>query len=122
MVFTVTMFPVGDGVSILEPVTEVVDEIDRAGLPYQVTAGDTVIEGEWDDVLPVLRRAERRLRERHSRVFMLLTLDDRAGAGGRLQEAVEEVAGALHRVHVDRPPARTGLPGARQGRWRVPWR
>lgn len=57
-----------------------IDEIDRAGLHYKVTAADTVIEGTWVNVTPVLQRPEQRMRERHSRAFMLLTLDDHVGA------------------------------------------
>jgi uncharacterized protein (TIGR00106 family) len=95
MLFSVSMFPIGGGVSILDPVTEVVDEIDRAGLRYQVTAMDTVIEGSWDEVMPVLRRAEERLRAKHERVFLLLGVDDHVGANDRLLSAVEEVGRRL---------------------------
>jgi uncharacterized protein (TIGR00106 family) len=97
MLFTVTMFPVGAGASIRKPVAEVVDEIDRAGLPYELSAGDTVIEAPWEVVMPVIQRAERRMRERHGRVFMLLTLDDRVGPTNRLHDAVEAVEDELHR-------------------------
>ena len=48
--FSVSMFPIGSDESILAPVTEVVEEIDRARLRYQATAMDTVIEGEWTSV------------------------------------------------------------------------
>lgn len=67
MLFTLTMFPVGAGPSIRKPVAEVVDEIDRAGLHYDVSAADTVIEGTWEEVMPVVQRAEQRMRQRHGR-------------------------------------------------------
>ena len=62
MVFTLTMFPVGDGPSIRKPVAEVIEEIDGAGLHYEVSAADTVIEGSWEKVMPVVQRAEQRMR------------------------------------------------------------
>jgi len=91
MLFSVSMFPVGAGDSLADPVAEVVEEIDRAGLRYEVTGMDTVIEGEWDEVMPVLRRAEERLREKHGRVFMLLAADDHKGARDRLRGAVKDI-------------------------------
>src|SRR5690554_1758737 len=91
MLFSLAMFPVGGGDSLVEPVSEVIEEIDRAGLPYEVTGMDTVIEGEWDEVVPVIRRAEQRLREKHDRVYMLLAVDDHKGASDRLTRAVRDV-------------------------------
>jgi uncharacterized protein YqgV (UPF0045/DUF77 family) len=50
--------------------------------------------------MPVVQRAEQRMREQHGRVFMLLTLDDRVGMESRLHDAVEAVEDELHRpVH-----------------------
>ena len=97
MLFSLSMFPVGSGDSLVGPVSEVIDEIDRAGLDYRVTGADTVIEGDWDEVMPVIRRAEERLREKHDRVFMVMTLDDHKGARNRLEESVADVEDRLGR-------------------------
>lgn len=97
MIFSLSMFPVGTSDSLVEPVAEVVDEIDRSGLMYEVTGADTVIEGEWDEVMPVIRRAEQRLSEKHERVYMVLTADDHKGASNRLRGAIEDVERKLGR-------------------------
>lgn len=97
MLFSLTMFPIADAASLARPVADVVDEIDRAGLPYQVTGMDTVIEGEWDAVMPVIRRAEERLRRRYDRVYMQLTLDDHADASLRLRGSVADLERELGR-------------------------
>lgn len=98
MLFTVAMFPIGNGQSLRKPVADVVDAFEKAGLHYQVNAGDTVIEGEWDAVMPAIRQAEDQLRRKHERVFMVLTLDDHVGAIGRLHGAVEDLETELHRA------------------------
>lgn len=99
MLFSLTMFPVGDGSSLSRPVADVIDEIDKAGLHYDVTGMDTIIEGEWKDVMPVIERAEKRLRDRHERVYMMLALDDHVGVENRLHGAIEGVERELgHRV------------------------
>ncbi len=97
MLFSLSMFPVGAGASLVDPVAEVVDEIDRAGLPYRLTGADTVIEGDWDEVMPVIRTAEQRLRAKHDRVYMVLTVDDHKGVRNRLEEAVADVENRLGR-------------------------
>jgi len=97
MLFSLAMFPVGSGDSLVDPVAEVVDEIDRAGLRYRVNGADTVIEGDWDEVMPVIRRAEERLRETHDRIYMVLTMDDHRGGGNRLDGAVADVERKLGR-------------------------
>ncbi len=97
MLFSLTMFPIGEGASLCRPVADVVDEIDRAGLHYQVTGMDTILEGDWDDVMPVIRRAEERMRSKYGRVYMTLAIDDRVGAHNRLHGAVVDVERQLAR-------------------------
>lgn len=98
MLFSVSMFPIGRGDSLADPVAEVVDEIDRAGLRYQVTAMDTQVEGEWDEVMPVIRAAQRRLLEEYPRVFISLTVDEHKGSSeDRLHGAVDDVGQVLGR-------------------------
>jgi uncharacterized protein (TIGR00106 family) len=97
MLFSVSMFPIGSDDSILGPVAEVVEEIDRAGLHYQVTAMDTVIEGEWEHVVPALRRAQQRLRQHNERVFMRLEVDDHAGSQDRMLKSVTDVEQRVRR-------------------------
>lgn len=99
MLFSLTVYPVGGSDSLADPVSEVVEEIDRAGLDYQVTGMDTVIEGEFDDVIPVVRRAHERLRENYPRVFTLLAIDDHAGASDRMRGSVHDVEEKVGRSH-----------------------
>lgn len=101
MLFSVSMFPIGSSDEIAHPVAEVVDEIDRAGLPYEVSAMDTVVEGEWDDVIPVIRRAHERMIRRHDRVYLTVTIDEHKGHESRLEGAVADLDRDLGR-HVSR--------------------
>lgn len=103
MLFSLTLFPVGEPGSLAVPVAKAVEEIDRAGLYYQVTAMDTVIEGEWDEVMRAIGRAEQRMREEHDRVFMILTVDDHVGAENRLHGAVRDVMHQLGRFAPQQP-------------------
>ena len=97
MLFSVSMFPIGSGDSIAHPVAEVIDEIDKAGLSYQVSAMDTIIEGEWADVMPVIRRAQQHLTDKHDRVYLTTAIDDHKHAESRLVGAVQDVEEELGR-------------------------
>ena len=92
MLFSLSMFPIGVGDEIAHPVAEVVDEIEKAGLVHRVTAMDTQIEGRWEEVMPVIRRAQQRLLDEHPRVFFTLSVDEHIGVPPiRLQEAVDDI-------------------------------
>ncbi|NIU35137.1 MAG: MTH1187 family thiamine-binding protein [Gemmatimonadetes bacterium] len=97
MLFSLSMFPVGTSDSLQEPVAVVIEEIDRAGLEYQTTGMNTVIEGEWDAVLPVIRAAHRKLAAEYDRVYLSLSVDDHPGSENRLTGAVEDVQRELGR-------------------------
>lgn len=99
MLFSLTMYPVGGTDSLVDPISEVVAEIDRSALEYEVTGMNTVIEGEFDEVLPVVRRAHEKLREEYPRVFTLLAIDDHAGGSGRMTGAVRDVEEKVGRSH-----------------------
>ena len=101
MLFSVSMFPIGSGDDLSGPVSKVIDELDRAGLNYQVSAMDTVIEGEWKDVMPVIRRAYRHLTDEYDRVYLSIDVDEHRSVGARLEGAIadveEELGRPLHR-------------------------
>ena len=97
MLFSVSVTPVGEGDELTEPVSRVVDAIDRAGLEYRVNGMNTVIEGDWSEVMPVLEEAHRGLRDSHGRVRTSITVDDHPGSEGRLEGAVRDVEEELGR-------------------------
>jgi uncharacterized protein (TIGR00106 family) len=50
MIVEFSVVPIGKGDSLAELVSKVVDIIDTSGMPYQLTAMGTIVEGEWNDV------------------------------------------------------------------------
>ena len=98
MLFSLAMFPTSKGTdSASADVARLVDIIDKSGLPYKLGAMATVIEGEWEPVMKVINRARLMLRRKHSRVYIVLTIDDRKGARKRLTGKVASVEKKLGR-------------------------
>ena len=99
MLFQVTMFPSSKKTSsVSEDVAKVINIIDKSGLPYKLTAMATIIEGEWDKVMPVINKARMMLRRRgHQRIYISITIDDRKGARNRLTGKIASVEKHLGR-------------------------
>ena len=98
MLFQLTMFPTDKrGDSVSADVARVIDIIDKSGLPYKLTAMATLIEGDWDRVMKVINKARLMLRRKHSRVYIIITIDDRKGVKNRLTGKIKSVEKRLRR-------------------------
>ena len=91
MLFGITLYPLGADDSIARPIADFIDDLEVADLPHQVTAMETVIEGEWDKIMPIVRANYERLLRKHDRVFLEIRVDEHRGVQGRIREAVEAV-------------------------------
>lgn len=97
MVVEFSVIPIGQGEGLSGPVAAVVDIVDRSGLPYRLTAMGTIVEGEWDDVLALIKECHRTMRRHSGRVLTHITIDDRDKARDRIRGKVEAVEKALGR-------------------------
>ncbi len=67
----------------------------ESGLPYELNAMFTNIEGEWDEVMAVVKRAVEVVAAVSPRVGLVLKADIRPGFEGQLAAKVERVEQAL---------------------------
>lgn len=93
----VSIAPVGVGEELSKHVAEVVKVIRKSGLPNKTYSMFTEIEGDWDEVMAVVKRATFALAEKGIRTEVVLKADIRPGASNmmegkidRLNEALEE--------------------------------
>ncbi|MFF5265243.1 MTH1187 family thiamine-binding protein [Actinomadura viridis] len=87
--FSVT--PLGTGEDVGEAVAEAVRVVRASGLPNRTDAMFTTIEGEWDEVMAVVRAATEAVAARAPRVSLVLKADLRPGVTGALDAKVESV-------------------------------
>ncbi len=73
------------------PVAEMLKIVDASGLPYELHAMGTIVEGEWSEVMQVIERCYRYMIERYPRVSVTIKIDDARGRSGRLRGKVESV-------------------------------
>ena len=76
---------------VSEVVADIVRVIRQSGLPNETNAMFTNIEGEWDEVMAVVKQAVDVAAARYPRVGLVLKADIRAGYDGQLAAKVERV-------------------------------
>ena len=91
------MAPRGPAEGLSDPVSRIIDIIDRSGLPYQLTPMGTILEGEWADVMAVVTACFEALKAEAPRIGINLKADYRAGRTDGLTAKVEAVERELGR-------------------------
>ena len=94
----ISLFPLDRGVSLSPYVAKCLDVIDQSGLDYQCHAMGTLLEGEYDDVMAVVKRCFERLASDCQRVECTMKLDYRKGRSGALRSKVASVEEKLGRA------------------------
>ncbi|WP_242901742.1 MTH1187 family thiamine-binding protein [Actinomadura terrae] len=87
--FSVT--PLGTGEDVGELVAEAVRVVRASGLPNRTDAMFTTIEGEWDEVMAVVKAATDAVAARAPRVSLVVKADVRPGVTGALDGKVASV-------------------------------
>ncbi|OAA20583.1 uncharacterized protein, MTH1187 family [Frankia sp. EI5c] len=84
--FSVT--PVGVGEDVAAPVAAAVRVVRDSGLPNETNAMFTMVEGEWAEVLEVVRQATEAVAAQCGRVSLVLKADIRPGVSDALHGKV----------------------------------
>ncbi|HCB03571.1 MAG TPA: thiamine-binding protein [Nocardioides sp.] len=81
--------------SVSEAVAAAVRVVKESGLPWELTSMFTTVEGEWDEVMAVVKRAVDVVAEVSPRVGLVLKADIRPGFEGQLTAKVDRVQALL---------------------------
>lgn len=86
-----SVVPVGTGVSISPQVARVLRIVIDSGVRYKANPMGTVLEGEWDEVMAVIKKCHAEVIKDSERVLTTLTIDDRKGKADRIEKKLESV-------------------------------
>lgn len=87
-----SVVPLGAGVSISPLVAKVLTIVAESGVPYKANPMGTVLEGDrWDTVMGVVKKCHEVMMSDAERVITTITIDDRKGKAGRIEEKLESV-------------------------------
>ncbi|MFT3875224.1 MAG: thiamine-binding protein [Propioniciclava sp.] len=91
----VAIAPFGVGDELAAEVTEVIRVIRESGLPNRTTSMFTEIEGEWDEVMKVVKDATFVLAQKGIRTEVVLKADVRPGFTNMINDKIKKVDDAL---------------------------
>jgi uncharacterized protein (TIGR00106 family) len=91
MLVEFSIVPIGKGESVSPYVAECVLIVRESGLPHKLCPMGTLIEGEYEAVMDVVRRCHMRVMEMCSRAITTIKIDDRKGATDMLSQKVRSV-------------------------------
>lgn len=91
MIAQFSIVPLGMGVSVSEYVAKVIKIVDESGLSYKMHAMGTIVEGDWDEVMSLIKKCRDTLMDEVDRVVIDIKIDDRKGATGRIEAKVKSV-------------------------------
>ena len=74
-----------------QAVARAVKVVRESGLPNETTAMFTTIEGEWDEVMDVIKRATQAVEEVSPRVSLVIKADIRRGFTDMLHQKMESL-------------------------------
>jgi uncharacterized protein (TIGR00106 family) len=91
MLVEFSIIPIGVGSSIGNQLARVLKIVDASGLPYKVNPMGTVIEGNWNNVMRLIKKCHDTLMKTGDRVLTTISIDDRKGKPNRIEEKVKSI-------------------------------
>ncbi|WP_062995486.1 MTH1187 family thiamine-binding protein [Nocardia mikamii] len=91
MIAAFSVTPLGTGADVGRAVAEAVRIVRASGLPNETNAMFTTLEGEWDEVMGVIKQASDAILAVAPRCSLVIKADIRPGVTGALTSKVETV-------------------------------
>lgn len=105
MLAELAIIPVGGDSHTSSDLADVLKLIDESGLPYQLTPSSTCIEGDWNEVMALVRLCHQRALARTPHVVTTIKIEEDLGAANQLASNISHVEAKAGR------PLRRTAPG-----------
>ncbi|MEO5368050.1 MAG: MTH1187 family thiamine-binding protein [Magnetococcus sp. WYHC-3] len=92
-----SMTPLDKGGSLSEFVAPAVGIVDESGIPYVTGPMGTTLEGEWDEVMAVVKKCLDGMSQHSGRISISIRADYRPGRTGRIKSKTDSVERRLQR-------------------------
>ena len=86
-----SIIPIGMGSSVGKNIAEVLKIVDASGLPYKINPMGTVVEGEWDELMKLIKKCHKTVMKSGERVVTTISIDDRKGKPNRIEGKVRSI-------------------------------
>jgi uncharacterized protein (TIGR00106 family) len=86
-----SIVPMGRETSVSAVIARVMRIVQESGVSYKANPMGTVVEGEWETVIGLIRRCHDEVMKDSERVVTSIRIDDRKGSQQRIEKKVESV-------------------------------
>lgn len=86
-----SMSPMDKGESVSDYVSRSLDIISNSGVPYKLNPMGTCLEGEWDEVMDVVKQCYEKMSSDCGRITCSIKVDYRKGKSGRLDSKMASI-------------------------------
>ncbi len=86
-----SVVPIGTGAGISPQIAKVLKIVAESGITYKANPMGTVLEGDWDSVLSVIKKCHDVVMSGSERALTTITIDDRRGKESRMEKKLESV-------------------------------
>lgn len=97
MLVEFSIVPVGMGSSMGKPLADVMKLVDESGLPYRLNPMGTVVEGQWEEVMTLVRKCHEEVMRSAERAITSIKVDDRKGRTDMIESKIRSVEERLGR-------------------------
>ncbi len=91
MVVNFSIVPIGKDSGLSAKVAEVLKIVSDSGIGYKLHSMGTILEGEWDEIMRLIKKCHKKILKDSDRVLTTITIDDRKGRTGRISGKVKSV-------------------------------
>jgi uncharacterized protein (TIGR00106 family) len=95
MIAAFSITPLGVGDSVSASVAEAVRVVRESGLPNETNAMFTNVEGEWNEVMALIKACVDKVAEAAPRVSVVIKLDHRPGVSDALHAKIASIEARL---------------------------
>ena len=95
MIAAFSITPLGVGEAVSGPVADAVRLVRQSGLPNDTNAMFTNVEGDWDEVMALIKSCVMSVAANAPRVSVVIKLDHRPGATNALRHKTEAIEDRL---------------------------
>lgn len=91
MLIEFSIVPIGVGSSIGDQLAQVLKIVDESGIPYKINPMGTVVEGEWNELMGLVKKCHVAVMKQSDRAVTTISIDDRKGKPNRIEEKVKSI-------------------------------
>lgn len=91
MLVEFSVVPIGKGEGLSPFIAQVLKIVAESGVSYKANPMGTVLEGDWDAIMGVIKKCRDEVMKDSERVLISIKIDDRKGGEQRIEKKLESV-------------------------------